>query len=97
MASNINPNTIDTAYPVAGQDNDTQGFRTNFTIIKNNFLTAASEITSLQAYSAAAAQIVGAPLSASSQGTAGQIAFDATHFYVCIATNTWVRATLATF
>ncbi len=26
MASSINPNNIDTTYPVAGQDNDSQGF-----------------------------------------------------------------------
>lgn len=38
-----------------------------------------------------------APATATSAGTPGQVAFDATHFYVCIATNTWVRATLATF
>lgn len=37
------------------------------------------------------------PSTASSAGTAGQVAYDATHFYVCIATNTWVRCTLATF
>jgi hypothetical protein len=36
-----------------------------------------------------------APATASSTGTAGQIAYDSTHIYVCIATNTWVRATLA--
>ena len=40
---------------------------------------------------------VAAPSTASSAGTAGQIAYDATHIYVCVATNTWVRATLATF
>jgi hypothetical protein len=33
---------------VAGQDNNTQGFRDNFTFIKNNFSAAASEITALQ-------------------------------------------------
>jgi hypothetical protein len=48
MTSAINPNNIDTAYPVAGQDNNTQGFRDNFTFIKNNFVAAASEITTLQ-------------------------------------------------
>lgn len=51
MTSQINPNLINTAYPVAGQDNNTQGFRDNFTYIKNNFQYAASEITSLQANS----------------------------------------------
>jgi hypothetical protein len=38
-----------------------------------------------------------APATATSTGIAGQIAYDATHIYVCIATNTWVRATLATW
>jgi hypothetical protein len=49
MASNINPNNIDTAYPVAGQDNDSQGFRDNFTNIKTNFEFAEQEIDDLQA------------------------------------------------
>ena len=48
MASNINPNDIDGAYPVAGQDNNSQGFRDNFTNIKTNFTSAANEITDLQ-------------------------------------------------
>lgn len=49
MASNINPNNIDTTYPVAGQDNDSQGFRDNFTNIKSNFEFAETEIDDLQA------------------------------------------------
>jgi hypothetical protein len=49
MASQINPNDIDGAYPVAGQDNNSQGFRDNFTNTKTNFTYAASEITDLQA------------------------------------------------
>jgi hypothetical protein len=44
-----------------------------------------------------AAIIVAAPATATSAGKAGQIAFDATHFYMCVATNVWVRALLATF
>jgi hypothetical protein len=48
MASNINPQNIDGAYPVAGQDNDSQGFRDNFTNTKTNFQFAAAEITDLQ-------------------------------------------------
>ena len=52
MASLINPNNIDTAYPVAGQDNSTQGFRTNFTNIKQNFEYAEQEINALQNNSA---------------------------------------------
>lgn len=49
MTSQINPNNINTAYPVAGQDNSTQGFRDNFTNIKLNFQYAAGEISALQA------------------------------------------------
>ena len=48
MASTINPNNINGAYPVAGQDNDSQGFRDNFTNTKTNFGYAAAEITDLQ-------------------------------------------------
>jgi hypothetical protein len=48
MTSAINPNNIDTEYPVAGQDNNTQGFRTNFTNIQNNFQAAEDEINDLQ-------------------------------------------------
>jgi len=48
MASNINPNDIDSTYPIAGQDNDSQGFRDNFTNIKTNFEFADNEITDLQ-------------------------------------------------
>ena len=48
MASQINFNIIDGTYPVAGQDNSSQGFRDNFTNIKNNFESAYDEITDLQ-------------------------------------------------
>lgn len=48
MTSAINPNNIDGSYPVAGQDNNSQGFRDNFTNIKVNFQDAAAEITDLQ-------------------------------------------------
>lgn len=48
MSSNINPNNIDGTYPVAGQDNNSQGFRDNFTNIKTNFQYAEDEINDLQ-------------------------------------------------
>ena len=46
--SSINPNNIDGQYPIAGQDNDSQGFRDNFTNIKNNLTFAKTEIEDLQ-------------------------------------------------
>lgn len=48
MASEIDKVGIDETYPVAGVDNDTQGFRDNFGIIKDNFVKASNEITNLQ-------------------------------------------------
>jgi hypothetical protein len=48
MASNINTTTIDATYPIAGQDNDTQGFRNNWTSIVSNFTTASLEISNIQ-------------------------------------------------
>ena len=49
MASNIVPGNIDGSFPIAGQDNSSQGFRDNFTAIKNNFEDAKTEIEDLQA------------------------------------------------
>lgn len=46
--SSINPNNIDGTYPIAGQDNDSQGFRDNFTNIKNNLTFTKTEIEDLQ-------------------------------------------------
>jgi hypothetical protein len=48
MPSNINPTNINGNYPVAGQDNDSQGFRDNFTNIKNNLQFSKIEIDDLQ-------------------------------------------------
>ena len=48
MTSSINPNNIDGSYPVAGQDNNSQGFRDNFTNTRTNFGYAANEISDLQ-------------------------------------------------
>jgi hypothetical protein len=48
MSSNINPNNLDTSFPIAGQDNDSQGFRDNFTNTKTNFEFAKDEINDLQ-------------------------------------------------
>ena len=52
MTSQIinNSGSIDTGFPVAGQDNDTAGFRSNFSNIKSAFQTAQKEISDLQDY-----------------------------------------------
>jgi hypothetical protein len=48
MTSQIVTSTLDEDFPVAGQDNDSQGFRDNFSVIKTGLETAASEISVLQ-------------------------------------------------
>ena len=48
MASSINPNNISVTFPIAGQDNDSQGFRDNFNNIKTNITHAKTEIEDLQ-------------------------------------------------
>ena len=48
MTSNINFAAINENFPVAGQDNDTQVFRDNFSTIRDNFSEAKTEITDLQ-------------------------------------------------
>jgi hypothetical protein len=62
MASNINPNNIDGSYPVAGQDNSSQGFRDNFTNIRQNFQFAENEVNDLQSKVVLKAALTGSTL-----------------------------------
>ena len=41
--------------------------------------------------------IVEVPSSATSKGISGQVAYNATHLYICVAENTWRRVALATW
>ena len=52
MTSAIVSAPIDATFPIAGQDNNSQGFRDNFSYIKTGLATAAGEITSLQSNTA---------------------------------------------
>ena len=69
MTSNINPNDINGAYPVAGQDNNSQGFRDNFTNTSTNFQYAADEITDLQSKSVLKAALTGTTLDNNMNGS----------------------------
>lgn len=62
MTSQINPNDIDGNYPVAGVDNNSQGFRDNFTNSKTNFQYAANEIGDLQSKAILKAALLGSTL-----------------------------------
>ncbi len=48
MTSQINASAIDETYPVSGVDNDSQGFRDNFSATQAALLVAKNEITDLQ-------------------------------------------------
>ena len=48
FTSNIVSTTIDETFPVAGQDNNSQGFRDNFSVIKNSLASAKTEIENLE-------------------------------------------------
>jgi len=69
MSSNINPTNINGAYPVAGQDNDSQGFRDNFTNTKTNFTYAKDEISDLQSKAVLKAALNGTTLNNNMNGS----------------------------
>ena len=48
MASNINDTGVNKNYPIAGQDNDSQGFRDNFSNIKTAIDSAKSAISTIE-------------------------------------------------
>ena len=62
MTSSINPNNIDGTYPIAGQDNNSQGFRDYFTNTKTNFGYAETEINDLQSKAVLKAALTGTTL-----------------------------------
>ena len=89
MASAITTTNIDITFPVPGQDNDTQGFRTNFGAIKNALDTASAEITDLQVIQSALISLTTTPpqdptgFVGNVQGTAGQIYATTGTVYIC--------------
>jgi hypothetical protein len=60
--SAINTGSIDVTYPVPGVNNSSQGFRDNFTSIKNNLDIAGSEIGDLQSKSIVKSGLTGISL-----------------------------------
>ena len=64
-----------------------QYINTKWYVIGNNGCTLDSQ----------PAEIVGVPGSSTADGVAGQIAYDSTYFYICVATDSWKKITLETF
>lgn len=48
MASRVNPNTVNPNFPLPGQDNDSRGFRDNFSAIRDNFIYLRDELDDIQ-------------------------------------------------
>ena len=46
----ITTTDLDTEFPVPGQDNDSQGFRDNFTVINDNFTASKARLEDLETY-----------------------------------------------
>jgi hypothetical protein len=67
--SNINPYNIDGTFPVANQDNSSQGFRDNFTNIRNNFIYAQSELNDLQSKAIVTGALNGQSINNNMNGT----------------------------
>lgn len=60
-------------------------------------INSSDDVNSLDYKVRQKATIVAVPSTANSAGTQGNIAYDGTHLYVCVATDTWLRAPLATW
>lgn len=94
LQSQITANLTTAATSVAGLQ----------TQIKQVTLTLEGELTTITAAFAAlksfiqsggSVAFVTPPASATAPGTTNQLAFDSNFFYVCVATNTWKRASIA--
>lgn len=42
-------------------------------------------------------KVVSVPVSATASGIAGQVAYDASYFYICVAANTWRRVAISSW
>jgi hypothetical protein len=65
MASSLAPTSIDATFPVAGQDNDSQGFRDNFNQIKTDLTNAKAELEDLQTNAVLKANLTSPAITAS--------------------------------
>jgi hypothetical protein len=59
--------------------------------------TGAETVAGVKTFSSMPSIPTHTPSSATDTGIAGQVAWDASFIYVCVATNTWLRAAIATW
>jgi hypothetical protein len=53
--------------------------------------------TALDYLDAKTVSVVAVPSTATSTGTVGQIAYNSTHLFVCVGTNSWVKVARVAF
>jgi hypothetical protein len=101
MPNKIKPKRSYTANSVpTPSDLDTNELASNWTDAKAFTKNAAGNIVSVTLGGGGGGSGLtwsSVPASATASGTAGQIAYDGSYFYVASATNTWVRAALSTW
>lgn len=74
-----------------------------YTAIGNGTLPALATVAKTGNYTdltnkpATAPALASVPASATATGTIGQISFDASYLYVCVATNVWKRVAISTW
>ena len=96
-------NVIDITFPVAGQDNDTQGFRDNYAAIVTGMLVTGNAIGELQTVvNNINTRVNNTNIPTTSKGVSGdqpgQIASDGNYVYVCYGTydgisDIWAKVT----
>ena len=96
-------NTIDITFPVAGQDNDTQGFRDNYASIVTGLLVTSNAISELQTVvNNINTRVNNTNIPTTSKGVSGdqpgQIASDGNYVYICYGTydgssDIWAKVT----
>jgi len=81
--SSIDTSNIDITFPIAGKDNDSQGFRNNYVNIVSGLETAKTEITTLETIA------IPTTAPATPQGAIGDLAgmtrADTAYVYFCFA------------
>lgn len=74
--------------------------RTAFTTVNLNFAnisTVGFDANNINVMGAITLDNSLAPSASSDPGTAGQIVWDDSHIYICVATDTWKRANISTW
>jgi hypothetical protein len=95
VINNTNSDSVNVGHDfIQFTDNSESG---SIRVIRPTTLSSGTSTLTLPDASGEIVVKVATPSTATSTGIAGQVSWDASYFYVCTATNTWVRTALATW